>query len=103
MLLLVAVAYYTLAERKIMASLQRRLGPNVVLFCEEVQPILFLFRDTLPGYFPANTGAGIKVLITTKSILWVREQILWVLELAIQKSGLHKYPVLHIWTVIFSQ
>lgn len=29
-LLLVAVAYYTLAERKIMASVQRRLGPNVV-------------------------------------------------------------------------
>jgi len=29
-LLLIAVAYYTLAERKIMASIQRRLGPNVV-------------------------------------------------------------------------
>lgn len=28
--LLVAVAYYTLAERKVMASIQRRLGPNVV-------------------------------------------------------------------------
>ena len=29
-LFLIAVAYYTLAERKIMASVQRRLGPNVV-------------------------------------------------------------------------
>jgi NADH:ubiquinone oxidoreductase subunit H len=29
-LLLIAVAYYTLAERKVMASIQRRLGPNVV-------------------------------------------------------------------------
>ena len=28
--LLVAVAFYTLAERKVMASIQRRLGPNVV-------------------------------------------------------------------------
>ena len=28
--LLVAVAYYTLAERKVMASIQRRLGPNLV-------------------------------------------------------------------------
>jgi NADH-quinone oxidoreductase subunit H len=28
--LLIAVAYYTLAERKVMASIQRRLGPNVV-------------------------------------------------------------------------
>lgn len=30
--LLITVAYYTLAERKIMASVQRRLGPNVVGF-----------------------------------------------------------------------
>lgn len=29
-LLLVAIAYYTLAERKIMAAVQRRSGPNVV-------------------------------------------------------------------------
>jgi len=28
--LLVAIAYYTLAERKIMAAVQRRLGPMVV-------------------------------------------------------------------------
>jgi NADH:ubiquinone oxidoreductase subunit H len=28
--LLVAIAYYTLAERKVMASIQRRKGPNVV-------------------------------------------------------------------------
>ena len=28
--LLVAIAYYTLAERKIMAAIQRRRGPNVV-------------------------------------------------------------------------
>jgi NADH-quinone oxidoreductase subunit H len=28
--LLVAIAYFTLAERKIMASVQRRVGPNVV-------------------------------------------------------------------------
>ena len=30
--LLVAVAYLTLAERKVMASMQRRKGPNVVGF-----------------------------------------------------------------------
>jgi NADH-quinone oxidoreductase subunit H len=30
--LLVAIAYYTIAERKIMASVQRRRGPNVVGF-----------------------------------------------------------------------
>jgi len=30
--LLVAIAYYTVAERKIMAAIQRRRGPNVVGF-----------------------------------------------------------------------
>ena len=30
--LLVAIAYYTIAERKIMAAIQRRRGPNIVGF-----------------------------------------------------------------------
>jgi NADH:ubiquinone oxidoreductase subunit H len=30
--LLIAIAYYTIAERKIMAAIQRRRGPNVVGF-----------------------------------------------------------------------
>lgn len=37
--LLVTIAYYTLAERKIMASVQRRLGPNVVGFWGSLQPL----------------------------------------------------------------
>ena len=37
--LLVAIAYYTLAERKIMASIQRRKGPNVVGFWGLLQPL----------------------------------------------------------------
>jgi len=30
--LLIAVAYFTIAERKIMGSIQRRRGPNVIGF-----------------------------------------------------------------------
>jgi NADH-ubiquinone oxidoreductase chain 1 len=30
--LLITVAYFTLLERKVMASLQRRYGPNVIGF-----------------------------------------------------------------------
>jgi NADH-quinone oxidoreductase subunit H len=30
--LLIAIAYYTLAERKVMGAIQRRKGPNVVGF-----------------------------------------------------------------------
>lgn len=36
---LVAVAYYTLAERKIMAAIQRRRGPNVVGLWGLLQPL----------------------------------------------------------------
>jgi len=37
--LLVAVAYLTLAERKVMAAMQRRKGPNVVGFLGLLQPL----------------------------------------------------------------
>jgi NADH-quinone oxidoreductase subunit H len=37
--LLVAIAYYTLTERKVMASIQRRKGPNVVGFWGLLQPL----------------------------------------------------------------
>jgi len=37
--LLVAIAYYTIAERKIMAAIQRRRGPNVVGFWGLLQPL----------------------------------------------------------------
>jgi len=37
--LLIAIAYYTIAERKIMAAIQRRRGPNVTGFWGLLQPI----------------------------------------------------------------
>lgn len=37
--LLVVIAYYTLAERKVMAAIQRRKGPNVVGFWGLLQPL----------------------------------------------------------------
>jgi NADH:ubiquinone oxidoreductase subunit H len=36
--LLVTIAFYTLAERKIIAAIQRRKGPNVVGFLGFLQP-----------------------------------------------------------------
>ena len=38
--LLIAVAYFTLLERKLMASVQRRVGPNVVGFYGILQPLV---------------------------------------------------------------
>jgi NADH:ubiquinone oxidoreductase subunit H len=39
LLILIALAFYTLAERKMMALVQRRRGPNVTGFFGLLQPI----------------------------------------------------------------
>jgi len=51
--LLISVAYFTLAERKIMGSIQRRRGPNVIGFLGLLQPLadglkLFVKETILP-------------------------------------------------------
>jgi NADH-quinone oxidoreductase subunit H len=52
--LLIAVAYFTLLERKIMASIQRRKGPNVVGYLGLLQPLadglkLFVKETIIPS------------------------------------------------------
>ena len=54
-LLLIAIAYLTLAERKIMASMQRRKGPNVVGMFGLLQPLadglkLLLKETIIPSF-----------------------------------------------------
>ncbi len=51
--LLLSVAYFTLAERKIMASIQRRRGPDVIGYLGLLQPLadglkLFIKETILP-------------------------------------------------------
>jgi len=51
---LIAVAYFTLAERKIIASIQRRRGPNIVGFLGLLQPLadglkLFIKESVFPN------------------------------------------------------
>jgi NADH-quinone oxidoreductase subunit H len=49
--LLIAIAYFTLSERKIMAAMQRRSGPNVVGFYGLLQPLAdglkLLFKEII--------------------------------------------------------
>lgn len=57
--LLISVAYFTLAERKVMGSIQRRRGPNVVGYLGLMQPLadglkLFVKETILPT--TANSG-----------------------------------------------
>lgn len=58
--LLIAVAYFTIAERKIMGAIQRRRGPNVIGFIGLLQPLadgLKLFtKETI---LPTSTNTGI--------------------------------------------
>jgi len=66
--LLISVAYFTLAERKIMGSIQRRRGPNVVGYLGLLQPLadglkLFVKETLLPT--AANTGIFILAPLLT--------------------------------------
>lgn len=61
--LLIAIAYFTLAERKILASIQRRRGPNVIGYVGLMQPLadgLKLFtKETI---LPSNSNIVIFLL-----------------------------------------
>jgi len=61
--LLISVAYFTLVERKLMGSIQRRRGPNVVGYLGLMQPLadglkLFVKEST----FPSSSNIGIFIL-----------------------------------------
>lgn len=74
--LLVAVAYFTIAERKIMAAIQRRRGPNVIGFIGLLQPLadgLKLFtKETI---FPTN--ANVSIFLIAPSLTFILSLIGW--------------------------
>ena len=68
--LLIAVAYFTLAERKIMGAIQRRRGPNVVGVFGLLQPLAdgakLLLKETI---IPSNANTILFVLAPIISFL----------------------------------
>ena len=68
--MLLAVAYFTVAERKIMGAVQRRRGPNVIGFLGLIQALadglkLFVKETTLPS----NSNLAIFILAPVLSFL----------------------------------
>jgi NADH-quinone oxidoreductase subunit H len=74
--LLISVAYFTIAERKIMGAVQRRRGPNVVGFIGLLQPLadglkLFVKETTLP------TNANIGIFLFAPALAFILSLIGW--------------------------
>jgi NADH-quinone oxidoreductase subunit H len=74
--LLIAVAYFTIAERKIMGAIQRRRGPNVVGYIGLLQPLadglkLFVKETTLPN------SSDISVFLLAPSMAFILSIIGW--------------------------
>lgn len=74
--LLIAVAYLTLAERKVMASIQRRKGPNIVGFFGLLQPLadglkLFVKETVLPS------SSNVKIFIISPILTFLLALISW--------------------------
>ena len=74
--LLIAVAYFTLAERKIMGSIQRRKGPNVIGYLGLLQPLadgLKLFtKETI---LPSN--ANLVIFLIAPMLTFILSLIGW--------------------------
>lgn len=74
--LLIAVAYFTIAERKIMGAIQRRRGPNVIGFIGLLQPLadglkLFAKETTLP------TNTNTSIFLIAPSLTFILSLIGW--------------------------
>lgn len=74
--LLISVAYFTIAERKIMGAIQRRRGPNVIGFIGLLQPLadglkLFAKETTLP------TNANTSVFLLAPGLAFILSLMGW--------------------------
>lgn len=74
--LLIAVAYFTIAERKIIGTIQRRKGPNILGFLGLLQPItdglkLFSKETTIPN------NSTISIFLLAPILTFILSLITW--------------------------
>ena len=74
--LLIAVAYFTIAERRIMGAIQRRRGPNVVGYIGLLQPLadglkLFVKETTLPN------NSNLSLFLLAPSLSFILSLVGW--------------------------
>ena len=74
--LLISVAYFTIAERKLMGSIQRRRGPNVIGFVGLLQPLadglkLLVKEPVLPS------NANLFIFLFAPILTFLLSQVAW--------------------------
>ena len=74
--ILIAVAYFTIAERKVMGAIQRRKGPNVVGFWGLLQPLAdgakLIFKELL-----IPTRANVTIFLVAPIMVLILSIISW--------------------------
>jgi NADH-quinone oxidoreductase subunit H len=97
--ILIAVAYFTIAERKVMAAIQRRKGPNVVGFWGLLQPLAdgakLMFKELL-----IPTRANATIFLVAPVMVLVLSIISW----SVIPSGLtmqYNEPFINLWSADF--
>jgi NADH-quinone oxidoreductase subunit H len=99
--ILIAVAYFTIAERKVMAAIQRRKGPNVVGFWGLLQPLAdgakLIFKELL-----IPTRANATIFLVAPIMVLVLSIISW----SVIPSGLitaYNEPIANFFSADFEQ
>lgn len=99
--ILIAVAYFTIAERKVMAAIQRRKGPNVVGFWGLLQPLAdgakLIFKELL-----IPTRANATIFLVAPVMVLVLSIISW----SVIPSGLstaYNAPLVNFFSADFEK
>ena len=97
--ILIGVAYFTLAERKVMASIQRRRGPNVVGFSGLLQPLADGFKLICKEMI-LPTHSNIQIFILAPILILMLSLTSWsVIPLALNEEVIEScIPRTWIWS-----